>query len=123
MEESRQNSAVTCCVPSLSKPLGQSRKDRPADAELRSADAHPGAVADFVDTVTDVQNVEAKFGPLPDPKIELLNDAGIDRRIFPQGRAISHRWRAGTQAALRDEVHSDTGLVFCVLVEGVGYSG
>jgi hypothetical protein len=50
-----------------SKPLGQSRKDRAADAKLRRADADPRAVADFVDRVADIQNIEAKLRLLPDP--------------------------------------------------------
>jgi len=105
MEKSRQNSAVTCCVPSVSKPLGQAGEDRAANAELRRADPNPGAIADFINGVADVQNIEAKFGTCSDPKIELLDDACIEGGIFWQGRTIWHRWRAGTQAALRDEIH------------------
>jgi hypothetical protein len=48
-----------------SKPLGQSRKDRATNAELRRADANSRAIADFVDRVADIQNIEAKFRPLP----------------------------------------------------------
>ena len=43
-----------------SKPLGQSGKNRAADAELRSPYPNPRAVADFIDRVADVQDVEAQ---------------------------------------------------------------
>src|ERR1019366_10378767 len=104
----------------ISKPLGQSRKDRAADAKLWRADANPRAIADFVDSIADIQNIEAKFRPLSEAEVELLNDACIDSGIFRQGRAVRHGWGAGTQAALRHEVHRDTGLVFRALIERVG---
>jgi hypothetical protein len=72
---------------------------------LIGTDANPRAVANFVHAVTDVQNIEAQFGPLPYPEIDLLGNARVDGQIFRQGRAIWHRWRTGAQAALRDEIH------------------
>jgi len=49
-------------------------------------------------------------------KIMSFDDAGVDGRIFRQGRAIWHRRRAGAQVALRDEVDRDTRLVFVSLL-------
>ena len=86
------------------KTLGYPRKDRAADAELRRADANPRAIADFIDGISDIQDVEAKFDSLPDPEIELLDDARVDDRVGWQRRAIRHGGCAGAQAALRQEI-------------------
>ena len=69
------------------------------------------AVTNFINGVANVQNIETQFGSLPYPKITFFDDAGVDGRIFRQGRAIWHRRRPGAQAALRDEVDRDTRLV------------
>src|SRR5580704_19357354 len=87
-----------------SKPLGQSSKDRAANAELRRANANPRAVSDFIDRVADVQNIEAQFRPLPDPQIEFLDNAGVNGRIFRQRRAVWHGGRACAQAALYQQI-------------------
>jgi len=69
------------------------------------------AVTNFINGVANFQNIETQFGSLPYPKIMSFDDAGVDGRIFRQGRAIWHRRRPGAQAALRDEVDRDTRLV------------
>jgi hypothetical protein len=67
---------ITSCHPKIcSKSLSQSGKDRAADAKLRGAEANPGAVADLINGIANVQNIETKFGACSDPKIELLDDA------------------------------------------------
>jgi hypothetical protein len=50
----------------------------------------PVTVANFIDCVADIQNIEAKFRPLPEPEVELLNEARVDSGIFRQGRAVRH---------------------------------
>ncbi len=90
MEETQQHSVVTFPRSFDSKPLGQPCQNGAADAELRRADANPRAVADLIDAVADIQDIEAKFCSLPDPEIEFLDDAGVDDRISRQRPAIWH---------------------------------
>jgi hypothetical protein len=54
----QRNPMGPSCHVRLSKPLGQPRKDRAADAELRRADANAGPVADLINGVADVQNIK-----------------------------------------------------------------
>src|ERR1051325_1011857 len=48
----------------LLKPLRQSGKDGPPRAELRCTDPHPGAVADLVFLVEQIDDVQAQLHPV-----------------------------------------------------------
>jgi hypothetical protein len=89
----------------LLKTAGSGQRGSCGECRIAARRPQPGAIADFINGVADVQNIETKFGTCSDPKIELLDDACIEGGIFWQGRTIWHRWRAGTQAALRDKIH------------------
>ena len=60
------------CESFRSKALRDTREDRAAQPILRRADAHPGAIADLVDRVAHVQQIETQFGPRADTELELL---------------------------------------------------
>ena len=55
--------------------LVQGQQEGAAHAELRGADADPGAVADLVPLIKQIDDVEAQFETLEDPGIDLLQDA------------------------------------------------
>src|SRR5271169_6137505 len=66
------------------KPLGQAGEDGAARAELRRKDAQPGAAANLVDLVEQVDDVKAQFQPLVDPGVDRLNDAEIHLLVAGQ---------------------------------------
>src|SRR5580692_4387156 len=56
--------ALTC----ISEALGQPGEDRSPRAKLRRADTDPGAIADLIDLVEQINHVEPQLSPLPHPR-------------------------------------------------------
>lgn len=76
-----------------SETLGQTGKEGASQTELRVTDADPGAVADLVDLIEKVEDIEAQLHPFRKPSIDRLNDAEIDLLVARQGRPIRDRAR------------------------------
>ena len=76
-----------------SEPLGNTGQDGAAQAILRGADAHARAVADLVDRVPHVQDIQPQFGP----RRQLLHHRQVDRTVGRERDAVRDRrlcWRA-----------------------------
>ena len=55
---------------------------------MRRKDAEPGAAANLVDLVEQVDDVRAQFQPLVDPGVDRLDDAEIHLLIAGQGSPV-----------------------------------
>ena len=70
------------------EPLGQPGEEGAAGTELRVADTHPGAVADLIDLIEQVEDVEAQLHSLIEAGIDRLNHAEIDLLVARQAGPI-----------------------------------
>src|SRR5258708_11774677 len=68
--------------------LGQPGEYRATGAELRRTDADPGAVADLVHLIEQVDHVEACLQASPEAGVDLLHDAEIDLLVARQAAAV-----------------------------------
>src|SRR3954454_21653310 len=71
-----------------SKMLGQPGENRAPRPELRRPDPDPGAVADLVYLVQQIDHIKAGFETLPPAGIDLLDDAEIDLLVARQAAAV-----------------------------------
>src|SRR5260370_27393449 len=79
--------------------LGQAGEEGAARAELRIADAEPGAVADLVDLVEQVENVEAQLEALVQSGVNRLNNAEVHLLIAGQAVPVRAPVRVGGREA------------------------
>src|SRR5882757_8809462 len=68
--------------------LGQPGEYRATGAELRRADADPGAVADLVNLIKQVDHVEARLQASPEAGVDLLHNAEVDLLVARQTAAV-----------------------------------
>src|ERR1700731_4735720 len=85
--------------------LGQAGEEGAARAELRVADTDAGSVADLVDLVEQVVNVEAQLEPFVEARLDRLNNAEVDLLIAGQAVPVRAPARVGgPEAAAGGEV-------------------
>src|SRR5437868_2445405 len=90
----RSNSNTTLvCIPL--EALRQAGEKRTANAELRVADTDPGSVADLVDLVEQVENVEAQLHALVPSGLYRLNDTEVHLLIARQAIPVRNIARVG----------------------------
>src|SRR5260370_25791439 len=90
--------------------LGQAGEEGAARAELRIADADTGAVADLVDLVEQVENVEAQLEALVKAGVNRLNNAEVHLLIAGQAVPVRAPVRVGgPEAAAGGEVGGEKG--------------
>src|SRR5260370_23896647 len=70
------------------EPLGQPGQESAARAELRVAHTDPGSVADLVDLVEQVENVEAQLEPFVEARLDRLNNTEIHLLVAGQVMAV-----------------------------------
>ena len=87
--------------------LRQPEEEAAPGAELRRAHADAGAVADFIDLVEEIDDVEARRQALPAHQREVLADAEIDRDIVRHMIAIGRR-AVPAQAGAVEQVGADS---------------
>ena len=63
-------------------------ENSPAWTELRRKDAEPGAAANLVDLVEQVDDVKAQLQPLVESGVDRLDDAEINLLIARQGGPV-----------------------------------
>src|SRR5215472_6853540 len=70
------------------EPLGQPDEEGAAGTELRVADTHPRAVANLIDLIEQVEDVEAQLHSLIEAGVYRLNHAEIDLLVAGQAGPI-----------------------------------
>src|SRR5260370_15087001 len=103
------------------EPLGQPGQESGARAELRIADADAGAVADLVDLVEQVENVEAQLEALVQSGVNRLHNAEVHLLVARQAVPVRAPVRvAGPEAAAGGKVGGEksTGRRHSVLDAG-----
>src|SRR5205823_4105634 len=92
------------------EPLGETSEEGTAQAELRVADADTGAVADLVDLVEQVENVEAQLEALVQSSVNRLNKADVHLLIAGQAVPVRAPVRVGgPEAAAGGKVGGEKG--------------
>ena len=86
------------------EPLRQTGEKGAARAELRVAHANSGAVADLIDLIEQVEDVEPQLETLIDPSLYRLNNAQIHLLIAGQAVAVGDGAVGRPEAAAGDQI-------------------
>src|SRR6516165_3585338 len=101
--------------------LGQADEEGATRAKLRGPYAHPGAVADQIDLVQQIDDVEAHFDPPKWAGCERLDDAEVDLLISGQASPVGSSARVGgPETASSGQVDRNAGIPGRVLVLDAG---
>ncbi len=90
------------------EPLGQPGEESAAQPELRIAHPDPRTVADLIDLVEEIEDIEPQFEPLVDPGIDRLDDAEIDLLIARQTVPVGNGSVGGSKTAAGDQIERKT---------------